>query len=79
VAHALRSQSTAIEIPSDILSVEKKDAALAREWRIATRWGFTEAIKSGFVVTEFCRATRHLQDPGVYVMEKTPGSTDRKL
>lgn len=70
LADALRSQRTTIEIPSDILSVEQKDAAVAREWRMATRWGFTEAIKSGFIVAEFCRAARPGQDAGVYVMEK---------
>ena len=66
LADALRSQRTAIEIPTDILSVEHKEAAVAREWRIATRWGFTEAIKAGFIVTEFCR----MKQQGAYLLEK---------
>jgi predicted GNAT superfamily acetyltransferase len=68
LANLLRVQRTAIEIPSDILSIEEKDADLAREWRLATRWGFTEAMKSGFFVAEFCRMTNH--QLGVYLLEK---------
>jgi len=67
---ALQRQRVAIEIPSDILSVEKQDASLAREWREATRWAFTESIKAGFFVGEFCRTVRGQQGPGVYVLEK---------
>jgi predicted GNAT superfamily acetyltransferase len=68
LADALHSQRAAIEIPSDILSIEQKDPDLAREWRLATRWGFAEAMKSGFFVAEFCRMTNHQR--GVYVLEK---------
>jgi predicted GNAT superfamily acetyltransferase len=67
---AIQRQRIAIEIPSHILSIEQKDPALAREWRMATRWAFTESIKSGFLVTEFCRTIRGQQGPGVYLLEK---------
>jgi len=67
---ALSRQRIAIEIPSDIGSVEQKDPALAREWRLATRWAFTEALKAGFLVAEFCRAVRGKQGPGTYLLEK---------
>ena len=70
LADAVQRQRIAIEIPSDILSVEQKDAALAREWRAATRWAFTEALKAGFFVAEFCRTVRGQQGPGVYLLEK---------
>ncbi|MBV8051223.1 MAG: hypothetical protein JOZ80_08555 [Acidobacteriaceae bacterium] len=70
LADALQRQRIAIEIPSDILSVEQKDSALAREWRTATRWAFTEALKAGFFVAEFCRTVRGQQGPGVYLLEK---------
>ena len=70
LAAALSRQRIAIEIPSDILSVERKDPGLAREWRLATRWAFTEALKAGFFVAEFCRAVRGKQGPGVYLLEK---------
>ncbi|MBZ5597994.1 MAG: hypothetical protein LAN83_06705 [Acidobacteriia bacterium] len=67
---ALGRQRIAIEIPSDIATVEQKDLALAREWRLATRWAFTEALKAGFFVAEFCRTVRGQQGPGTYVLEK---------
>jgi len=67
---ALSRQRIAIEIPSDIGSIENKDMALARVWRDETRWAFTEALKGGFFVAEFCRGVRGNQGPGVYLLEK---------
>lgn len=67
---ALSRQRIAIEVPSDIAQVERKDPALAREWRRQTRWAFTEALKAGFFVAEFCRAVRGQQGPGVYLLER---------
>jgi predicted GNAT superfamily acetyltransferase len=67
---ALSRQRIAIEIPSDIGDVEQRDPALAREWRVQTRWAFTEALKSEFLVAEFCRTVRGQQGPGVYLLEK---------
>ena len=70
LATALQRQRIAIEIPSDIQSVEERDASLAREWREATRWAFTEALRAGFFVAEFCRTVRGQQGPGAYLLEK---------
>jgi predicted GNAT superfamily acetyltransferase len=70
---ALARQRIAIQIPSDIGSIEQKDPGLAREWRQATRWAFTEALQAGFFVAEFCRTVRGKQGPGNYLLEK--GST----
>jgi predicted GNAT superfamily acetyltransferase len=70
LAAALSRQRIAIEIPSDIGDVESQDPALAREWRLQTRWAFTEALQAGFVVAEFCRTVRGQQGPGVYLLEK---------
>lgn len=67
---ALMRQRIAIEIPSDIGEIEQKDIGLAQAWRQATRWAFTEALKSEFFVAEFCRAVRGKQGPGVYLLEK---------
>ncbi len=67
---AIGRQRIAIEIPSDIGDVERKDPALAREWRMQTRWAFTEALKADFFVAEFCRTVRGQQGPGVYLLEK---------
>jgi predicted GNAT superfamily acetyltransferase len=70
LAAALSRQRIAIEIPSDIVSIEQKNPALAREWRLATRWAFTEALKAGFFVAEFCRTVRGKQGPSTYLLEK---------
>jgi predicted GNAT superfamily acetyltransferase len=70
LAAALSRQRIAIEIPSDITEVERKSPQLAQEWRLATRWAFTEALKAGFFVAEFCRSVRGQQGPGVYLLEK---------
>lgn len=70
LADAVQRQRIAIEIPSDILSIEQKDPQLAREWRMATRWAFTESLHAGFFVVEFCRTVRGQQGPGVYLLEK---------
>jgi predicted GNAT superfamily acetyltransferase len=68
---ALQRQRIAIEIPSDIVSVEMKDSSLAREWREATRWAFSAALNAGFIVSEFCRAVRGKQGPGAYLLERS--------
>lgn len=73
LAEALDRQRIAIEIPSDIASVEQSDAELAREWRRQTRWAFAEALKAGFRVAEFCRTVRGQQGPGAYLLEKIAG------
>jgi predicted GNAT superfamily acetyltransferase len=71
LAQALARQRIAIEIPGDIDPIERDDAARAREWRLATRRAFTEAIKAGFVVKEFCRSIRGQQGPGAYLLERS--------
>jgi predicted GNAT superfamily acetyltransferase len=70
LAEALSRQRIAIEIPSDIDLLERKDPDLAREWRASTRWAFTEALKAGFFVAEFCGTIRGQQGPSSYLLEK---------
>src|ERR1700693_1178536 len=67
---ALARQRIAIQIPSDIGAVERKDPGLAREWREATRWAFTEALQAGFFVAEFARTGRGKQSTRNYLFEK---------
>jgi predicted GNAT superfamily acetyltransferase len=69
-ADSLSKQRIAIEIPRDIDRIEKTDKELAREWRVATRHAFTEALQAGFVVKEFCRSIRGQQGPGAYLLER---------
>jgi predicted GNAT superfamily acetyltransferase len=70
LAESLARQRVSIEIPGDILEVERSDMALAREWRDATRWAFREAMKAGFFVAEFCRSIRGQQGPGAYLLQR---------
>ena len=70
LGEALARERVSIEIPGDILGVEKADMGLAREWREATRWAFRESLKAGFFVSEFCRSVRGQQGPGAYLLQK---------
>src|SRR5260370_2179 len=70
LAESLARQRVNIEIPGDILEVERTDMGLAREWRDATRWAFREAVKAGFIVAEFCRSIRGQQGPGAYLLQR---------
>jgi len=70
LAESLARQRVSIEIPGEIMEVERIDMGLAREWREATRWAFTEAIRAGFYVAEFCRSIRGQQGPGAYLLER---------
>ena len=70
LADSLARQRVSIEIPGDILEVERADMSLAREWRETTRWAFREALKAGFVAAEFCRSIRGQQGPGAYLLQQ---------
>jgi len=70
LADSLSRQRVSIEIPGEILEVERADIGLAREWRGATRWAFREAVKAGFFVAEFCRSIRGQQGPGAYLLQR---------
>ena len=65
----LGQEHLSIEIPSEINALQNKKPALAVEWREATRWAFMEAIASGYLVEEFCRATRKGQSIGIYLLD----------
>ena len=70
VSEALARQRIAIEIPGDIAQLERDHVGLARQWRLATRGAFTEALNAGFIVKEFCRSIRGQQGPGAYLLER---------
>ena len=69
LADSLSRQRVSIEIPGEILEVERADMGLAREWREATPWAFREAIKAGFFVAEFCPSIRVQQGPGANLLQ----------
>jgi predicted GNAT superfamily acetyltransferase len=70
LAASVLRQRIAIEIPGDMDRMEHEDRELAREWRLATRRAFTESLRAGFVVKEFCRSIRGQQGPGAYLLER---------
>jgi predicted GNAT superfamily acetyltransferase len=70
LAASVSRQRIAIEIPGDMDRMEHEDRELAREWRLATRRAFTESLRAGFVVKEFCRSIRGQQGPGAYLLER---------
>ncbi|MCA1816530.1 MAG: GNAT family N-acetyltransferase [Acidobacteria bacterium] len=48
----------AVEIPGDVNEMMRRDVALARRWREATRGAFRVALEAGYVVEEFFRIER---------------------
>ena len=66
-AQLARAESAWIEIPTNISSIEKSDFETARKWRAETREAFTEALMTGFVVTDFHRKDERT---GIYLLEK---------
>jgi predicted GNAT superfamily acetyltransferase len=70
LASALSRQRVAIEIPGDMDRIERDQQDLGRQWRMATRRAFSESLKAGFIVKEFCRFIRGQQGPGAYLLEK---------
>lgn len=69
-AASLARQRIAIEIPGDADRIERTDKKLAHEWRLATRRAFSESLKAGFTVKEFCRSIRGQQGPGAYLLQR---------
>jgi predicted GNAT superfamily acetyltransferase len=65
---ALSCDRVLIEIPADIVSIERSDAGLASEWRLATRRAFTSALGAGFLVEDFIRLSRDDTELGAYVL-----------
>jgi predicted GNAT superfamily acetyltransferase len=59
-----------IEIPQDISSVNKRSPELAMQWRRATRWAFSAALASGYLVVDFFRSQREGESVGVYLLTK---------
>jgi len=57
-----------LEIPWDINDLQRERPKLAVEWRNATRWAFTEAFNSDYLVEDFYKATRNNQPVGVYLL-----------
>ena len=68
-----------IEIPWDINALQRDDPKLALEWRAATRWAFTAALDSDYLVEEFSSVTRDEQRIGVYLLTLGTGAPASRL
>ena len=67
IAGVLPGGRALVEIPANILGLEERDPGLAWEWRLATRWAFTELLQRGFFVADFFRGEGQLT-PGSYLL-----------
>ena len=61
-------KDVAIEIPADINALQREQPELGVKWREATRWGFSEAMASGYQIEDFCSASGKDESVGVYVL-----------
>jgi predicted GNAT superfamily acetyltransferase len=59
-----------IEIPHDIPSLKRRDAAAASAWREATRAAFLAAIEAGFTVQDFLRADEQQSPRWFYLLTR---------
>ena len=65
-----------IEIPADINTLQRESPELAVRWREATRWAFSEAIASGYLIEDFYGSSRNDQLVGVYLLSYGKGVKD---
>ncbi len=65
-----------IEIPGNIRQLEEQNFELAIRWREATRWAFTSALASGFLVEDFLRSSPNGQRMGTYVLTRERAVAD---
>ena len=63
-----RPKYLSIEIPADINKLQRESSELAVRWREATRWAFSEAISSGYLIEDFYGSSRNNQSVGVYLL-----------
>ena len=60
-----------IEVPRDIVGLQRRDPELGVAWREATREAFTTAMNSGFLVEDFYRRNASGESGGAYVLRAT--------
>src|SRR6185295_7171645 len=63
-------ENLSIEIPLDINRLQHEHPKLAFEWREATRWAFTTALDTGYLIEDFYRANRGDHSVGVYLLTR---------
>jgi predicted GNAT superfamily acetyltransferase len=73
---SLSGENALIEIPADINALQKRNPNLASVWRDATRWAFTKAIESNYLVVDFVRKTGGGNPGGTYVLSRAKTLAD---
>jgi predicted GNAT superfamily acetyltransferase len=66
----MNQQYLAIEIPTDINSLQRESPALAAEWREATRVAFSDAFGAGYLVEDFYGSPGKDRPFGTYVLSR---------
>lgn len=66
----LSQKYLAIEIPTDINSLQRESSALAAKWREATRGAFSKAFGAGYLVEDFYGSTRNDRPLGTYLLSR---------
>ena len=66
----LGNQELSIEIPGNINALQQDDPGLAVEWREATRWAFTTALDSNYLVADFYHEKRDDYSAGAYLLNR---------
>lgn len=61
----------AIEIPTDVETLQKENSSLVVEWREATRHAFVEAMSHGYVAEEFYRCSDGDKSVGRYLLRRS--------
>lgn len=67
-SEGLGQKYLSIEIPTDINALHRENPELAARWREATRWAFSEAISSGYLIEDFYASSSNDQAVGVYLL-----------
>jgi predicted GNAT superfamily acetyltransferase len=64
----IEAEALAVTIPIGFTEMQRRDLALAREWRSATREIFASCLRRGYAVTDFIldRAARR----GTYIVTR---------
>lgn len=70
-----RSMLGLVEIPANFDQILHADEGLARAWRAHGREVFTQALSSGYIVTDFIRAALESRDRSFYLLSAADGAT----
>ena len=73
LAEGLAQDHAVIEIPSNIDALPRETGL---RWREDTRWAFTKALKSGYIVDAFVRETRADKRIGKYILTRKNAPED---